>query len=83
MGTYAAELSVDTLITVGDAAAYLAEEARKKGLADVRCCRGKDEAKAEIEKLSGPDTAWLFKASRAMAFEELAHYAAELADGRA
>ncbi len=83
VGAYAAELSVDTLITVGDAAAYLAEEARKKGLADVRCCRGKDEAKAEIEKLSGPDTAWLFKASRAMAFEELAHYAAELAGGRA
>ncbi len=77
VGAYAAGLGVDTLITVGDAAAFLAKEAKSQGLSDVRCCRSKEEAKAQIEALSGPDTAWLFKASRAMAFEELARYAAE------
>ena len=80
VGAYAAGLAVDTLITVGDAAAFLAEEARVKGLADVRCCSTKEEARAQIEALAGPDTAWLFKASRAMAFEELARFAAELAE---
>lgn len=80
VGAYAAGLAVDTLITVGDAAAFLAEEARVKGLADVRCCSTKEEARSQIEALAGPDTAWLFKASRAMAFEELARFAAELAE---
>ena len=81
VGAYAAGLAIDTLITVGEAAALLADEAAKCGFSDVRVCRSKDEAKAEIDKVSGPDTAWLFKASRAMAFEELARHAAELAKG--
>ena len=78
VGAYAASLQPDVLITAGEAAALLAEEARRGGLAKIYACRDKEEAKAAIQKEAGKDTAWLFKASRSMAFEELAHYAAGL-----
>ncbi len=79
VGAYAASLHPDELVTVGEAAALLAEEAQKEGLAHVHVCRSKEEAKEVIRQLAGERTAWLFKASRSMAFEELAHYAAGIA----
>lgn len=82
VGAFAAKLQLDALITVGEAAAFLAQEAEKEGLSGVLCCSSKDEAKEVIQRLAGENTAWLFKASRSMAFEELSHYAAELCGAR-
>ncbi len=79
VGAYAAGLSPDVLITVGEAAALLAKEAEKNGLCNVHACKDKEEAKEWIRKAAGRETAWLFKASRSMAFEELARFAAEQA----
>ena len=47
---------------------------------EVHCCADKEEAKRVIRQLAGPQTAWLVKASRFMAFEELAHCVQENAD---
>ena len=80
VGAFAAGLSIDTLVTTGRAAAYIAEEAKKNGLSDVRACADKREAKAVLDKIlseSPSDTAFLFKASRGMALEELFQYVKE------
>lgn len=78
VGRYAAELSLDALVTVGRAAGFLGKEAAADGLQEVHCCGNKEEAKDVIRQLAGPETAWLFKASRFMALEELAKFTEEL-----
>ena len=82
VGAYAASLPIDILVTVGPASAHMAAAARETianpsgrkndrgGMRVIRCA-DKEEAKAIIESLRGPDTTWLFKASRGMALEEL------------
>ena len=71
VGAYAASLNIDTLVTVGKAAEFLADEAQKNGLRDVRVCRDREEAGKVIEELVQPGTVFLFKASHSMRFEEL------------
>ena len=72
VGRAAAALPVDTLVTVGKAAgAYLADEAAKAGLGDVRVCRDLEEAKTVLRDLAREDTALLFKASHSMHLEKL------------
>ena len=44
---------------------------------DVRPCEDKDEARKVLAELIGPDTAFLFKASRGMALEELCSFVRE------
>jgi UDP-N-acetylmuramoyl-tripeptide--D-alanyl-D-alanine ligase len=44
---------------------------------DVRPCEDKEEAKKVLAELIGPDTAFLFKASRGMALEELCSFVRE------
>ena len=78
VGRYAAGLPLDALVAVGRAAKFIGQEATSDGLSGVYCCESKEEAKEVIRKLAGPETAWLFKASRFMAFEELAKYAESL-----
>ena len=63
VGEYAAGLPIDTLVTVGSRA--------------VRPCEDKDEARKVLAELIGPDTAFLFKASRGMALEELCSFVRE------
>ena len=79
VGEYAAELPIDTLVTVGELAGWAAEAALESGMADVRPCRDKAEAKKVLAELVKPDTALLFKASRGMALEELCSYCREIA----
>lgn len=79
VGDYAAGLDIDTLVTVGHNAAYLAEAASQGGLEDVRPCEDKEQAKEQLRELVQPDTTLLFKASRGMALEELCAYCRELA----
>ena len=80
VGEYAAELPIDTLVTVGELAGWAAEAALESGMADVRPCRDKAEAKKVLAELVKPDTALLFKASRGMALEELWSYCKEIAE---
>lgn len=74
VGRYAAGLPLDALVTVGRGAEFLGKEAAANGLSGVYCCGDKEKAKEVIRQLAGPETAWLFKASRFMALEELARY---------
>lgn len=80
VGGYAAELPIDTLVTVGECMGWAAEAALESGMEDVRPCRDKDEAKKVLAELVKPDTALLFKASRGMALEELYSYCKEIAE---
>ncbi|MDO5456451.1 MAG: UDP-N-acetylmuramoyl-tripeptide--D-alanyl-D-alanine ligase, partial [Eubacteriales bacterium] len=79
VGVFAAELPIDTLLTVGPRAAYIAEAALELGMEDVRPCADKEEAKQQLALVTKPDTAILFKASRGMALEELCAYSREIA----
>ena len=63
VGEYAAGLPIDTLVTVGSRAGWLAEAALEQDMQDVRPCEDKDEARKVLAELIGPDTAFLFKAS--------------------
>ena len=80
VGEYAAELPIDTLVTVGGRAGWLAEAALENDMEDVRPCADKEEAKKVLAELVKPDTALLFKASRGMALEELCNFCRELAE---
>ena len=82
VGEYAAELAIDTLVTVGPCAGWLAEAAIECDMQDVRPCRDKEEARKVLAELVRPDTAFLFKASRGMALEELCSFCRELAGGK-
>ena len=80
VGEYAAGLPIDTLVTVGSRAGWLAEAALEQDMQDVRPCEDKDEARKVLAELIGPDTAFLFKASRGMALEELCNFVREYID---
>lgn len=79
VGAYAGSGKADVLVTVGRCGRYIAEAAKKAGLAEVYACADKEEAKKVLTGLVKPDTALLFKASRGMALEELVQYSRELA----
>lgn len=74
VGRAAAAAGIDTLITVGRAAALIAEEAGFSGMQDVRACKDHEEAKDILKGLAKPGTAFLFKASRGMHLEDLAAF---------
>ena len=74
VGEFAAGLPIDTLVTVGTRAGWLAEAALERDMEDVRPCTDKEEARKVLEELVKPDTAFLFKASRGMALEELCEF---------
>ena len=75
VGAAAAACPIDTLVTVGKAAGtYLADEAGKAGLSDIRVCRDLEEAEQVLKDLVREDTALLFKASHSMHLEKLYDY---------
>ena len=74
VGAAAAKDGIDVLVTVGPLAALIAEEAKRFGLAEVHACKDKEEAKKVLDALYAPETAFLVKASRAAALEELSRY---------
>ncbi len=79
VGECAAQLPIDTLVTVGPRAGWLAEAALEGDMQDVRPCADKEEAGKVLAELVQPDTAFLFKASRGMALEELCAFVRERA----
>ena len=82
VGEYAAQLPIDTLVTVGSRAGWLAEAALESDMEDVRPCQDKEEAKKVLAGLIAPNTAFLFKASRGMALEELCAFVRESCVGK-
>jgi UDP-N-acetylmuramoyl-tripeptide--D-alanyl-D-alanine ligase len=77
IGSFAAGLRIDTIVTVGRAAEYIADEAKKHGMKDVRAVKDKAEAEQILGELIAPDTAYFVKASHGMALEELAAFLEE------
>ena len=77
VGACAAQMGLDALVAVGEACAFMADEAVKGGMKNVFACGTKEEAKKVLKDLIAPDTAFLCKASRGMALEELAAFIRE------
>ncbi|SHI20055.1 UDP-N-acetylmuramoyl-tripeptide--D-alanyl-D-alanine ligase [Butyrivibrio fibrisolvens DSM 3071] len=74
VGKKAADLSIDTLITIGQRAKYIADEAKKGGLMDVTSYDDAESAKDQLDSLLTDGAVIYFKASHAMALEKLAEY---------
>ena len=72
VGAAAAEAGIDTLITIGPLSESMADEARRRGLPDVRSFPDRESAVPAIEEITSPGTAILFKASHSMALDRLA-----------
>ena len=71
LGTEAAGMGLDLLITAGENAAQLAEGAKAAGMSDVKVYKTTDEAAADIVKLIKPGDSVLVKASHGMHFEKI------------
>ncbi|MBQ3392447.1 MAG: UDP-N-acetylmuramoyl-tripeptide--D-alanyl-D-alanine ligase [Lachnospiraceae bacterium] len=71
IGAFCAQQGISALITVGENAAFIADEARRSGLAEVYAFADKEQASARLKAMCVPGTAILFKASRGMALEEM------------
>ena len=72
VGAAAAEAGLDTLITVGELSEDMADEAKRRGLLDVRSYPDRESAAQAVEEITAPGTALLFKASHSMALDILA-----------
>ena len=66
VGKKAADLSIDTLITIGQRAKYIADEAKKGGLMDVTSYDDAESAKDQLDSLLTDGAVIYFKASHAM-----------------
>ena len=62
---------VDCLVAVGELAGHIAQGARDAGVPQVFQCRDREEAKAVLPQVLGPDCTVLVKASRGMKLEEI------------
>ena len=71
VGEYLGTAGVDCLVAVGELARYIAEGAQTAGVAQVIHCEGREEAKAVLSQVVGPDSTVLLKGSRGMKLEEL------------
>lgn len=72
LGKEVKKKNVNVLITVGDAAKNIAEEAKKLGLQDVYICNDNKTATKILKQQIIEDSAILIKASHGMKFEEIA-----------
>ena len=72
VGAAAAQAGLDTLITVGALSEDMADEAKLRGLLDVRSYPDRESAAKAVEEITVPGTALLFKASHSMALDKLA-----------
>lgn len=71
VGKRAAELGLSCLVTYGDSARFIAEEAAKGGVERVYFFENKDDAVKVLEDIKKNSPAILFKASRSMRCEEI------------
>lgn len=71
VGEYLGAVGIDCLVAVGELARYIAEGARKAEVAQVVHCGGREDAKAVLPQVVGPDSTILVKGSRGMKLEEI------------
>ncbi len=71
VGEYLGQARIDCLVAVGELAGHIAQAARDAGVPQVFQCRDREEAKAVLPQVLGPDCTVLVKASRGMKLEEL------------
>ncbi len=70
LGSFVAKCGVKTLITVGELASLIAQEAKKSGV-DVHVCTNNTRAAQKLLQIAQSGDAVLMKASRGMKFEEI------------
>ncbi len=73
VGEHLGKSGVDCLVAVGELARHIYDAAAPH-MSQAYCCKTKEEAKPLLAQLLRPNTTILVKASRGMAFEELADY---------
>ena len=71
VGEYLGAVGIDCLVAVGRLAEHIAQGARDAGVPTVFHCRTREEAKAVLPQVVGPDCTVLLKGSRGMKLEEL------------
>lgn len=71
VGEYLGTADVDCLVAVGELAWHIAEGARRAGVPQVVHCGGREDAKAVLSQVVGPDSTVLVKGSRGMKLEEI------------
>lgn len=71
VGGSVAEFEINKLVTVGEGAKYIAEEASLRGIADVVSFDNNSQAAQYLSDVVKPKDTVLFKASRGMHFEEI------------
>ena len=71
VGEYLGAVGIDCLVAVGQLAEHIAQGARDAGVPTVFHCRTREEAKAVLPQVVGPDCTVLLKGSRGMKLEEL------------
>ena len=71
VGEYLGAVGIDCLVAVGRLAEHIAQGARDAGVPTVFHCRTREEAKAVLPQVVGPDCTILLKGSRGMKLEEL------------
>jgi UDP-N-acetylmuramoyl-tripeptide--D-alanyl-D-alanine ligase len=71
IGKLVADQKIDALITFGDMAAHIAQEARTAGVKLVYTCNSHAEAGKVLNEILQPDDTILFKGSRGMQMEKI------------
>ena len=71
VGEYLGTADVDCLVAVGELARHIAQGAQNAGVPQVIQRDSREEAKAVLPQVVGPDTTVLVKGSRGMKLEEL------------
>jgi UDP-N-acetylmuramyl pentapeptide synthase len=71
IGKLVAAQKIDALITFGDMAAHIAQEARTAGVKLVYNCNSHAEAGTVLKEILQPDDTILFKGSRGMQMEKI------------
>ena len=71
IGKLVADQKIDALITFGDMAAHIAQEARTAGVQLVYICKSHAEAGIALKEILQPEDTILFKGSRGMQMEKI------------
>jgi UDP-N-acetylmuramoyl-tripeptide--D-alanyl-D-alanine ligase len=74
IGLYLARAGIDSLVAVGQMAAYIAAGARSAGMEQVFHCETKEEALPILEQLVKDQSTILVKASRGMQMEQITEH---------
>jgi UDP-N-acetylmuramoyl-tripeptide--D-alanyl-D-alanine ligase len=71
---------IDILVTVGERAKYIADEAKKGGFAEIHAFDDVESAKPYLEQVTKANTVLYFKASHSMHLDQLAEFCKGIAE---